>query len=72
MDACGCWLAEGWDDPLNAVAAHSLESRRVKVQFRGINLKANQLKANDKVNPSAIFKSTNEKINSICSILKIY
>ncbi len=46
----------------------------VKVQFRGKNLKTNQLKttADDNVNPSAIFKSTNENITSMGIILKIY
>ncbi len=37
----------------------------VKVQLRGINQKTNQVTANDKVNPSAIFKLANEKITSI-------
>ncbi len=44
----------------------------VKVQLRGINLKIIQVTANDKVSPSAIFKSANEKITSIYIILKIY
>ncbi len=33
----------------------------VKVQFGGLNLPTNQVTASDKVNRSAIFKSTNEK-----------
>ncbi len=44
----------------------------VKIQFRGINQKTNQVTANGKVNPSTIFMSANEKIASICIILKIY
>ncbi len=48
------------------------EGEKLKVQLRGLNLQANQLTANDKVNVSAIFKSASEKITSISIILKIY
>ncbi len=44
----------------------------INQRYRGINLKTNQITTNDKVNPSAIFKSANEKITSICIILNIY
>ncbi len=44
----------------------------VKVQFRGLDLPTNQVAANDKVSPSALFKSANGEIASICIILKIY
>ncbi len=46
--------------------------KRVKVQFGGLNLLTNQVTASDKVNLSAIFKSANGKITSICIIWKIH
>ncbi len=48
------------------------EGEKLKVQLRGLNLQANQITANDKVNASAIYNSANEKITSISIILKIY
>ncbi len=44
----------------------------VKAQFRDINPKTNHLKANDKANTSATFISANEKITSMCIIIKKY
>ncbi len=44
----------------------------VKAQFRDINPKTNQVKANDKANTSATFISANEKITSMCIIIKKY
>ncbi len=49
-----------------------IKYKGVKVQLKGLNVPTNQVKLSNKVNPSAIFKSTNGKIISICIILKIY
>ncbi len=38
-----------------------MKKRWVKVEFRGLNLSINQVKACYKVNPSAVPKSANEK-----------
>ncbi len=47
-------------------------TKRVKVQFRGPSLPTNLLTASYKVNPSTIFKSTNENNISIGILFKIY
>ncbi len=42
--------------PFQQLQGEEANQQAVKVQLRGINLKIIQVTANDKVNPSAIFK----------------
>ncbi len=55
-----------------AINVLKLKDGKAKVQFRGLDLQTNQVTVNDKVNPSAIFKSANDKITLICITFKAY